>query len=219
MEVETLRLLTGGRMEQEKNMATQVAPPAYLKLIRRYPLRPIRSDEELDRAIAMVDALGSRIKDLTPDERDYLDVLADLVEKYETERYPEPEVDPLAMIRELIAARGITQADVARETGIAESMLSEILKGKRRWAARRSRRFPASSMSIPACSSPMGSRPRLGRPPGRRGSCPSLKSPGRRVASAADLPQSGTSASISPKGPRGATAGVEPKKPPKNRED
>ena len=35
------------------------------------------------------------------------------------------------MIRELIAARGITQADVARETGIAESMLSEVLKGKR----------------------------------------------------------------------------------------
>ena len=112
-------------------MATQVTFPAYLKLIRRFPLRPIRSDEELDRAIAMVDALGARIKDLTPDERDYLDVLADLVEKYETERYPEPEVDPIAMIRELIAARGITQADVARETGIAESMLSEILKGKR----------------------------------------------------------------------------------------
>jgi transcriptional regulator with XRE-family HTH domain len=35
------------------------------------------------------------------------------------------------MIRELIAARGITQADVARGTGLAESMLSEILTGKR----------------------------------------------------------------------------------------
>jgi HTH-type transcriptional regulator/antitoxin HigA len=112
-------------------MATQLAPPNYLKLIRRCPLRPIRSDEDLDRAIEMIDALGSRIKDLTPDEHDYLDVLADLVEKYETARYPEPDVDPLAMIRELIAARGITQADVARKTGIAESMLSEILKGKR----------------------------------------------------------------------------------------
>ena len=130
MEVEALRLLTCGSMEQEKNMASQVTFPAYLKLIRRFPLRPIRSDEDLDRAIAMVDALGARIKDLTPDERDYLDVLADLVEKYETERYPEPEVDPIAMIRELIAARGITQADVARETAIAESMLSAILKGK-----------------------------------------------------------------------------------------
>jgi HTH-type transcriptional regulator/antitoxin HigA len=112
-------------------MAIQATFPAYLKLIRRFPLRPIRTDEDLDRAIAMVDSLGARIRDLTPDERDYLDVLADLVEKYETERFPEPEVDPLAMIRELIAARGITQADVARETGIAESMLSEILKGRR----------------------------------------------------------------------------------------
>ena len=112
-------------------MTTHVVSPAYLELIRQFPLRPIRSEEEHDRAIAMVDALGSRIKDLAADERDYLDVLCDLVEKYETEHYPEPDVDPLAMIRELIAARGITQADVARETGIAESMLSEVFKGKR----------------------------------------------------------------------------------------
>jgi HTH-type transcriptional regulator/antitoxin HigA len=118
-------------MERKSPMTTQVVPPAYLKLIRKFLLRPIRSEEDLDRAIAMIDSLGSRVKDLTPDERDYLDVLADLVEKYETEHYPEPDVDPLAMIRELIAARGITQADVARETGVAESMLSEILADKR----------------------------------------------------------------------------------------
>jgi HTH-type transcriptional regulator/antitoxin HigA len=112
-------------------MATQVVSAAYIKLIRKFPLRPIRSDEELDRAIAMVDSLGSRIEDLASDERDYLDILADLVEKYETERYPEPEVDPLTMLRELIVIRGVTQADVSRETGIAETMLSGILKGKR----------------------------------------------------------------------------------------
>ena len=94
MEVEALRLLTCGAMEQEKNMATRVPFPAYLKLIRRFPLRPIRSDADLDRAIAMVDALAARIKDLTPDERDYLDVLADLVEKYETDAIPNPRLTP-----------------------------------------------------------------------------------------------------------------------------
>jgi HTH-type transcriptional regulator/antitoxin HigA len=130
VEVEALRLLSRWWVEEE-NMATQVALPAYLKLIRRFPLRPIRSDEDLVHAIAMVDALGARIGSLSPEEHDYLDVLADLVEKYETERYPEPKVDPLAMIRELFAAGGITQADVARGTGLAESMLSEILTGKR----------------------------------------------------------------------------------------
>jgi HTH-type transcriptional regulator/antitoxin HigA len=134
VEEEVLRLLIDpirGRMEPERAMNTQVVPRTYLKLIRKFPLRPIRSDEELDRAIAMVDALGSRVNDLAPDERDYLDVLADLVEKYETARYPESVLDPPAMIRELIAARGITQADVARGTGIAGSMLSEVLAGKR----------------------------------------------------------------------------------------
>src|SRR3979490_224498 len=110
----------------QKGMATQVVSAAYIKLLRKFPRRPIRSDEELDRAIAMVDSLGSRIEDLASDERDYLDILADLVEKYETERYPETEVDPLTMLRELIIIRGVTQADVSRETGIAETMLSGI---------------------------------------------------------------------------------------------
>ncbi len=87
MEEEGSRLLIRSRMERKESMATHVVSPAYLKLIRKFPLRPIRSEEVLDRAIAMVDALGSRIKDLTADERDYLDVLADLVEKYETEHY------------------------------------------------------------------------------------------------------------------------------------
>jgi HTH-type transcriptional regulator/antitoxin HigA len=113
-------------------MATPTVSPSYLKLIRRFPLRPIRTEEELDRAIAVVDSLVARVRDLTRDEADYLDVLSDLVEKYETETYPEPDVPPHAMVRELIVARGITQGEVARATGIGESVLSEIIKGKRK---------------------------------------------------------------------------------------
>src|SRR4051794_8628846 len=112
-------------------MGTQVVDASYLKLIRKFPLLPIESDEDLDRAIAMVDSLASRVEDLTPGERGYLSVLAALVEKYEDGRSPEPEVDPPTMLRELIAIRGVTQADVARDTGIAETMLSGIVKGRR----------------------------------------------------------------------------------------
>jgi HTH-type transcriptional regulator / antitoxin HigA len=113
-------------------MATSTVSPLYLKLIRRFPLRPIRTEEELDRAIAMVDSLVVRMDDLTKDEQDYLDVLSDLVEKYESEIYPDPNVPPNVMLRELIALRGVTQTDVACDTGIAESVLSEILRGKRK---------------------------------------------------------------------------------------
>lgn len=50
----------------------------YFELVRRLPHRPIQSDDELDRAIAMVDELVVR-EDLAPGERDYLDVLSDLI--------------------------------------------------------------------------------------------------------------------------------------------
>ena len=103
----------------------------YLALIRELPLRPIRTEAELDRAIDMVDALGDR-KTLAPDEHDYLLVLSELIEKYEDERYPIPAVSGVSMLRYLIESKGITRAKVAAGAGIAESTLSEILAGKRK---------------------------------------------------------------------------------------
>ncbi len=65
------------------------------------------------------------------DEEDYLDVLGDLVEKYETSAHPIPPVSDADMLRHLIEAKGVTQAEVAEETGISRSTISEILSGKR----------------------------------------------------------------------------------------
>ena len=69
-------------------------------------------------------------------EEDYLDVLARLVEDYETARHPLPGVPDAEMVRHLIEARGITQAKVAADTGIAESTISEVLSGRRRLSRR-----------------------------------------------------------------------------------
>ena len=102
----------------------------YLDLVRRVPLRPIRSDDELDRAIEMVDELIDR-DELGGDERDYLDVLGDLIEHYETEAHPMPPATDAEVLAHLIEAKGVSQAEVARETGIAESTVSEVLAGKR----------------------------------------------------------------------------------------
>ncbi|MCI0461297.1 MAG: helix-turn-helix domain-containing protein [Gemmataceae bacterium] len=102
----------------------------YLELIQRLPLRPIRSEEELDRAMAMVDELTDR-DDLDQAERDYLDVLSDLIERYELEVHPIPRVPDAVVLAHLLEAKGTTQAEVARETGIAQSTISEVLAGKR----------------------------------------------------------------------------------------
>ncbi|HZW34129.1 MAG TPA: helix-turn-helix domain-containing protein [Isosphaeraceae bacterium] len=118
-------------MSAKRGNTSGPAGRAYLALIREFPLRPIRSEAELGRAIAMVDALSDR-KSLTPDEHDYLLVLSDLIEKYEDERSPIPAISGVPMLRYLFEAKGVAQAKVAAEAGIAESTLSEILAGKRK---------------------------------------------------------------------------------------
>ncbi len=67
-------------MERVLNLATKQASTIrslygktedqYLDLVRRFPLRPLRSDADLDAAIAMIDSLIDRPKLTTP-ERDY----------------------------------------------------------------------------------------------------------------------------------------------------
>jgi HTH-type transcriptional regulator/antitoxin HigA len=108
----------------------QKAPDVYLKLVRRFPLRPIRSDEELDRAVAMVDSLIDR-ENLNQDEQDYLDVLSDLVERYETEVHPIAPVSDAVLLTHLIEMKGVTQAEVAAQTGIGESTISAFVSGAR----------------------------------------------------------------------------------------
>src|SRR4051794_36379992 len=98
-------------MAKAPNVGDARGPAAndvYLELVRKFPLRPIRNDKDLDRAIAIIDALIDQDK-LSPDEEDYLDVLSDLVKKYETEHHPIPPVSDAEMLRHLIEARGTTQ--------------------------------------------------------------------------------------------------------------
>ncbi|AGA31631.1 helix-turn-helix domain-containing protein [Singulisphaera acidiphila] len=102
----------------------------YLELVLRFPLRPIRSEDELTNAISVLNSLIDQ-EELSTDEDDYLEVLGDLISKYETEHHPRPPVTDGEMLRHLIDAKGTTQAAVATETGIAVSTVSEILSGKR----------------------------------------------------------------------------------------
>ena len=73
----------------------------YLDLILRFPLRPLRCDEDLDAAVAMIDSLLSQ-PSLKREEQDYLEVLGDLVEAYETEMHPLGSVADADLLSHLI---------------------------------------------------------------------------------------------------------------------
>jgi len=103
------------RGEDDMSLMTEDAQASperahYMDLVQEFPLRPLRSGEELAQAIRVIDRLIVR-GDLDSGEQDYLDVLTDLVEKYEAEEHPMPPVSDAAMLRHLIEARGITQLD------------------------------------------------------------------------------------------------------------
>jgi HTH-type transcriptional regulator/antitoxin HigA len=104
---------------------------SYLALVMIYSIHPIRSGEDLDRAIAMIDSLLSRRKPLDAQEQDYLESLSHEVERYESVAHPMPSVSDAGMLRHLIEARDVKLSEVAVATGIALSTLSSVLTGKR----------------------------------------------------------------------------------------
>lgn len=71
------------------------------------------------------------IDNLTTGEDAYLDVLSDLVEKYETEHHPIPDASSLDVLKFLMEDRGTNQRAVALGSGIAVSTMSEIMARRR----------------------------------------------------------------------------------------
>jgi HTH-type transcriptional regulator / antitoxin HigA len=109
--------------------------PEYLALLRAFPPRPIRGDDEHRRAIEVVNSLLDRPA-LSQDEEDYLDVLGLLIADWEDSIYEHPEFTPVEHLRHLMEEHALTQAELARRAEVAVTSLSDILSGKRRISPR-----------------------------------------------------------------------------------
>jgi len=102
----------------------------YLTLIRTCPLRPLRSEADLDEAMTILDALV--VKDaLSAAEADYLAVLSDLVEQYEAEAHPIPPASDAELLQHLLEAQSVTPHEVAQATGMDMATLAAVLAGIR----------------------------------------------------------------------------------------
>jgi HTH-type transcriptional regulator/antitoxin HigA len=105
-------------------------PNAYYKLVHAFPLRPIRSSEELNEAVAVLDALIDRAP-LLAEERDYMRVLGRLVKEYEEKTMPMRPSTDAEMLQFLMETNNLNQSQMAAAMSIPASTVSEILKGRR----------------------------------------------------------------------------------------
>ncbi len=103
---------------------------SYLYLVLNFPLASIRSEEHLDAAQEVIDRLLVQGK-LTGGEVLYLDALSDLVAAYEDEHHAIQPATDADMLRHLMEAKGVTQAQVSQDAGVSKSTISEVLAGKR----------------------------------------------------------------------------------------
>jgi HTH-type transcriptional regulator/antitoxin HigA len=103
----------------------------WVELATEFPLRPIRSEAEYGRAVAMIDRLTDQ-GGLSEEEHDYRDALGNLVADWEDENVSMGELTPGEYLGHLIAERGVTQGVVAGATGLSDATISAIVTGKRR---------------------------------------------------------------------------------------
>ena|ERR1017187_7204317 len=113
---------------------------SYLKLVTAFPLASIKSDEQLQEAHKVMDQLLAR-GELKDGEEMYLDALSDLVAAYEDEYYAIEPASDADMLRHLMEAKGVTQAQLSRDTTVPKSTISEILAGKKHLSRQMIRKF------------------------------------------------------------------------------
>ena len=114
-------------MGKRNNEHSNLANPA--KMIAKGAPRVIPNDKELE---AYTDALFklTALENPSPSEMDAIELLSLLVERYEDERWPITEVDPISLVRYWIEKGNLRQRDLIPEFG-TESAVSMFLSGQR----------------------------------------------------------------------------------------
>src|SRR2546421_11294370 len=104
---------------------------SYFELVKEFQLASIKDDKQFDVAYEFLGELF-KIKKMNAGQQMYFDALCDLIETYDREHYPIPDLNAAEMLAHFLREHNVTQIEVSRATGISPSIISEILNGKRR---------------------------------------------------------------------------------------
>ncbi len=106
-------------------------PTSYAALHAFFPLRPLRSASDYDRAVAVAGSLAGH--DLNPEQDDYLGTLGALIVAYEDQNQPFDlsQMSGLEALKGLLRDHAMNASDLARLLGAHRSLGSKILHGER----------------------------------------------------------------------------------------
>ena len=112
-------------------MTTNYDPKKYGKLLIDVAPGAIETEEENERALAIIDRLMRKDENsLSPEEDRLLRMLAVLVEDFENKAYPIGMSNPAVALRELMREHGLKQTDMIEIFG-SQGTVSQVLNGKR----------------------------------------------------------------------------------------
>jgi HTH-type transcriptional regulator/antitoxin HigA len=116
--------------EAMKSSVLEVDPKRYGRLLARKLPAVIRTEEENERIIAELEQIDRRHDDLTPEEREYAELLTVLIEAFEDANYPLEGSTPCSRLLSLMEERGLRQRDLLDVFG-SRGIASEVVSGKR----------------------------------------------------------------------------------------
>lgn len=103
----------------------------YARLLTKALPVKIETEEEYDRLLEQTRQLMERDEDdLSIEENRLLDLLTDLIERYEDEHYPMGDSKPHVMLQFLMEQRDLRQRDIWHLFG-SRGIASEVINGKR----------------------------------------------------------------------------------------
>lgn len=113
-----------------KDSALSMDPKRYGRLLAKKLPAVIRSEEENERLIEELKELDDDYDDLTPEEREYAELLTVLIESFEDEHYKLEGSTPHTRLQALMEQRGLRQRDLLSVFG-SRGIASEVVSGKR----------------------------------------------------------------------------------------
>ena len=118
-----------------RSATTNLTADSLMELIAQFPLQRLRTAADHSKAKTLV-LRFSRTK-LLRGTADYLDVLIDLIADFEKRSGRTADTSDILLadlVRHRMEERGMSVSGLAREIGVPQSNLSEMLAGKRGWS-------------------------------------------------------------------------------------